>query len=263
MKKVKLETIVSYLEEQVRNHSIYVYGAQGQNQITEAWIRRMEAHTGGTNVKGHYVPWADLAVEHWKKEVKDGYWDVLRAFDCSGLFMYLLQNLLGIYTHDKSANGIHSDCKDTTEVKKGYMVFRHEQDNPKHMTHVGMLVSDTEVIHCKGRQSGCVREDYSPNYWHVISIPPFVDFEEEPEPSPEPQPEPSHEAKQYVHPKGSVRVREGNGTEYKPIPPTANAQDYLPLLGQAEEFPNWYRVEWQGREGYISSKPRYTEVVSK
>lgn len=252
MKQIELEAMVAYLEEQVANHSIYVYGAQGQqgSQITERWIRRMEASTGGTKVGGKYYTYADLAVEHWQKEVALGFGDVLRAFDCSGLFMFYLMGA-GVLDKDRTANGIHSLCKDTTEPHKGYMVFRHAQGQPNRMTHVGMLVSDDEVIHCKGRQSGCVKEKFSASYWPVISIPPWFSFDP-------PKPE-----QKYVHPKGAVRVREGNGTSYKQIPPTAGGKDYLPLLGQAEEAPNWYKVAWQGREGYISSNPRYTEVVAK
>ena len=83
-----------------------------------------------------------------------------------------------------------------------------------------------------------------------------MDFEPEPTP---PTPTPT----KYVHPKGNVRVRKGNGTAYKQIKPTATKKDYLPYLGQADEAPNWYKVMWQGQEGYISSNSRYTEVIEK
>ena len=37
---IMLSEFIEYLEEQVRNHSIYVWGAQGQTgaQLSEAWI---------------------------------------------------------------------------------------------------------------------------------------------------------------------------------------------------------------------------------
>lgn len=256
MKIISIVETNAYLQEQVDNHSIYVYGGQGQqgDRITERWIRRMEQDTGGTKVGGKYVSYADLAVQFWQRQIKLGYGDVLRAFDCSGLFSFWLM-LKGVLDKDRSAHGIHSLCKDTTEKRSGYMVFRENSDG--HKTHCGQLVSDNEVIHCRGRQSGCVRELYDPNYWHVISIPPWFKFDEDPPAPPEPS------TIEYVHPLGNVRVREGNGTEWKQIYPTATKKDYLPLLGQAEEQPYWYHVEWKGREGYITSKPRYTEVVEK
>lgn len=257
MKQISLEEANAYLQAQVDNHSIYVFGAQGQqgSQITERWIRYRERDTGGTRVGHKYVTYADLAVNFWERQCALGYADVLRAFDCSGLFMYWLI-LQGVLDKDRTAQGIHSLCKDTTEKRNGYMVFKVNSDGKT--THCGQFVSDTEVIHCKGRQSGVIKEPYSPTYWQAISIPPWYKFEPEPEP-----PEPPVPTEKFVHPLGNVRVREGNGTEFKQIAPTATKKDYLPLLGQAEDAPYWYRVEWQGREGYITSKPRYTEVVSK
>ena len=82
----KLNEFISYLQEQVNNHSIYVWGAQGQTGITEDWIRKKE--TSKAN--------GDRAVAYWKKQVNAGYGKTLRAFDCSGLGMYFLQNLSGI-----------------------------------------------------------------------------------------------------------------------------------------------------------------------
>ena len=41
---MRASDFTEYLKEQVRNHSIYVWGAQGQKKptITEAWIRKRE-----------------------------------------------------------------------------------------------------------------------------------------------------------------------------------------------------------------------------
>ena len=65
--------------------------------------------------------------------------------------------------------------------------------------------------------------------------------------------------------KGSVRVRTGNGTDNPQIKPTVskatNPSGLLPYYGQAEESPYWYKTEWQGQPGYISSVSKYTELV--
>ena len=66
---------------------------------------------------------------------------------------------------------------------------------------------------------------------------------------------------QLLKVKGNVRVRTGNGTQY---PKIGTAHDeLLPYLGQAEDPPNWYQTEYAGQEGYITSNPRYTEVIEK
>ena len=255
MKKGNVNDFILYLEEQVENHSMYVWGAQGQHgsQITEYWIRKMEQGTGGKKVNGKYCSYADLAVDFWKKQCDLGYGDVMAAYDCSGLLVWwLLAN--DCISTDRTANGLLRLCDVVSEPKRGYWVFRVNDDG--RATHVGMLVSDSEVIHAKGRCEGVVREKYSSSYWHKIGKSTVLDYSEEP--SPEPQP-----TDKYVHPKGNVRVRKGNGTKYAQIKPTATSKDYLPYLGQAEDAPNWYKVLWQGQEGYISSNSRYTEVIEK
>lgn len=71
-----LDDFNRYLLEQVNNHSIYVWGAQGQNHtiISGSWIRARE--TSRAN--------AERAIAFWKKQVAAGYGLRLRAFD-SGL----------------------------------------------------------------------------------------------------------------------------------------------------------------------------------
>lgn len=87
----------------------------------------------------------------------------------------------------------------------------------------------------------------------------------DPEPEPEPAPDPVPEKKKMIRVKGTVRCREGNGTNYKQIRPTVgpktNPSCTLPYLGQAAEAPYWYQTEWQGRIGWISSKKHLTEIV--
>lgn len=255
MKKGNLDNFILYLEEQVQNHSMYVWGGQGQcgSQITEYWIRKMERDTGGKSVDGKYYTYADLAVDFWKKQCQLGYGDIMCAYDCSGLLVWWLLANDCIAT-DRTSSGLFRMCEVVDSPKKGYWVFRTDKNG--NICHVGVLISDSEVIHAKGRIEGVCQERYSKSYWHKIGKPNCMDFE--PEPGPEPKP-----TDKYVHPKGNVRVRTGNGTKYKQIKPTATKKDYLPYLGQAEDYPNWYRVLWQGQEGYISSNSRYTEVVEK
>lgn len=255
MNKGNLEAFLSYLQEQVDNHSVYVWGAQGQHSptITENWIRQREQNTGGTKINGTYKTYADIAVDFWRKQCEEGYKDKLRAYDCSGLVCFYLLGGTGdealIYT-DRTANGLRALCEEVTEPRKGYWLFRVNEAG--RATHIGVMISDTEYIHAKGRAYGVCKEKLSEhkNYWHKYGKPNCFEFEQS-------------KLTKYVHPKGSVRVREGNGKKYKVISPTATKDDYLPYLGQATEEPYWYLVEWQEQEGYISSNKKYTEVVQQ
>ena len=60
----KLSEFIAYLEEQAANHSIYVWGGQGQDHatISEDWIREME--TSQSN--------AERVIAFWKKQVQAG-----------------------------------------------------------------------------------------------------------------------------------------------------------------------------------------------
>ena len=115
------------------------------------------------------------------------------------------------------------------------------------------MVNDGEVIHAKGRAYGVVRERFKASYWHWVGKPKCIAFEE-------PEPEPTrYEIK--VH--GRVKVREGNGKLTKKICTVGiKEQDtYLPYLGQAKDSPHWYMTEVEGQSGFITSDPRYTEIV--
>ena len=141
-----IDTFTEYLKTQVRNHSIYVWGAQGQKKptITEAWIRKREKNRRD----------ADRAIAHWKKEVKLGYGDVLRAFDCSGLgvYFFLRHKLID---HDVNAEGLRSMCRTVgkDELQAGDMAFRIRNGRA---VHVGYAIGHDRVVEAKGRDDGVV-----------------------------------------------------------------------------------------------------------
>jgi hypothetical protein len=162
-----LKAFLDYLEEQVRNHSIYVWGAQGQQgtSITEKWIKRRE--TSDTNY--------NRAVAFWKKQCAAGYGDVLRAFDCSGLGMYWLQNVTHILKYDCNANTLYGKCKKISkgDVRVGDFVF-HINSTTKRATHIGYVVdTDKNVIEALGRDAGVVKRKFSKGKWTGFGRPPF------------------------------------------------------------------------------------------
>lgn len=241
MKKVKLQDFIDYLEKQVGQP--YLWGGQHTKLTPYTYVDIIERkETSAQN--------AEDAIAYCKNLFDNGA-SVLYAYDCSGLGMYYLQNVTNTYTHDMSANGMMGECEKADEPKRGYWVFRL---NDGKATHIGYMVSDTEVIHAKGRKYGVTKEMYKKSYWHCVGIPKCIYFEEPEPPEPEP-PKPTVKIKV----KGSVRVREGNGVLSKKIKTVKNC--LLPYCGQAIESPYWYMTEVDGREGYISSKPKLTELV--
>ena len=141
----------------MENGSIYVWGAQGQTgpAITEEWIHRCEVTEGG----------AKRAVALWKKRIAQGKGDVLRAFDCSGLVMYYLQDLKGIYSQDMSSNTLKAKCQiiSANELRPGDFVFRTYQSGNKkgRAYHIGVVVdNDRNVIEAKGRDDGVVKRGF-------------------------------------------------------------------------------------------------------
>ncbi len=158
---MKTDAFKEYLLEQVRNHSIYVWGAQGQKKptITEEWIRKREKTKRN----------ADRAIRHWKKEVAAGYGDVLRAFDCSGLgvFFFLKHNLID---HDVNAEGLRTLCTaiDRRDVRTGDMAFRMSGGRA---VHVGYAIDHDRLVEAKGRDDGVVLSKIGK--WDRFGRPPF------------------------------------------------------------------------------------------
>lgn len=185
---------------------------------------------------------------------------VLYAYDCSGLGMYWLQNVKGIFKNDMSAASMYTNCKIVTESpKNGYWLFRMSGNKA---THIGFMISDTEVVHAKGRSYGVVKENYSKTkkYWHKIGIPKCMAFDSVPVPTPTP---PNQKTHLYIRVKRkSVNVRKGNGT-LTPVLFTAHLGDEFPCYGQADQNPHWYMIKAKGQDAYITSNSRYTEEVYK
>ena len=147
---------ITFLKGEVANGSIYVWGAQGQKDITETWIRKRETSTKN----------ADRAIKLWKIRLLNGFGH-MRAFDCSGLIMYYL-NREGLYKYDMSANGLlaKSAKLKREDLKQGDLVFRH---NLIKAHHVGVYIGGGQVIEAKGRDDGVVQRDINASgsgYWN-------------------------------------------------------------------------------------------------
>ena len=167
-----LKEFLKHLEDQVKNHSIYIWGAQGQTYPTlcEEWIKKKETGTHRTN-----------ALKMYKQAVDTGCQKTCRAFDCSGLGMYWIQNVQGLSKYDMSANGMMAKCEiiQKSQLKKGDWVFRvYTSGSDKGKAHhIGYVVDDAlNVIEAKGRAYGVVKNGlnaFGENYWNAFGRPSY------------------------------------------------------------------------------------------
>lgn len=158
-----LDRFIDYLELQVKNHSIYVFGAQGQGAdiICESWIEKMETTPAN----------ARRAINYWHKQVDAGYGAVLKAFDCSGLGMYELHILFGY--PDTTADGMFKKyCEKITkaQLKRGDWVFKRNALGK--VTHIGYVVDNNlNVIEAKGRDYGVCKSHVDKGSWNLYGRP--------------------------------------------------------------------------------------------
>ena len=170
MGKANLQEFIDYLLSHV-DKSIYVWGGQGQDlsSLTEQKIKDMETSTSNAN----------RAIKLWKerKDIPGA-----KAFDCSGLGMYFLQNLKGVYG-DMTANGMKGKCQklSKSQLKKGDWVFKCYASGSAY--HIGYIVDDAlNVVEAKGRDDGVIKRALSAEGWNYYGRPEC--FEENPAPAP-------------------------------------------------------------------------------
>jgi cell wall-associated NlpC family hydrolase len=164
----KLDEFINYLEQEAANHSIYVWGAQGQTHptITESWIRCRENSTKN----------ADRAIRYWKAQCAAGYQFKLKAFDCSGLGIWTLQQLK-IIKNDMSAAGLYGKCTkiNKNSLRRGDWVFIH---NGTKISHIGYVVDDElNTIEAYGRDLGVVKRKLSHGKWNRFGRPQYFENE--------------------------------------------------------------------------------------
>lgn len=165
--KANLNDFVSYLNDQIGQP--YVWGAQGTKLTKENYVSIIDRREEKESNRKAAKKYCKKLFDSGKKE--------LRAYDCSGLGMYYLQNLHHIYDYDMSANSMLRKCEEVKTAKRGYWVFHW---NGSKATHIGYMVSDTEVVHAKGRAYGVVKEKFKKGtQWNRIGKPKCFKFDEQ------------------------------------------------------------------------------------
>lgn len=156
----KKSEFIKYLNTQVELKSIYCWGAQGQllSTIGPDWITRHETSTANAKKV--------IKLYEERKDIKG-----CRAFDCSGLGMYWLENLKKVYRGDLTANGLKEKCAKVSKssVKPGDFVFKCYPTGKAH--HIGYVVDDGYVIEARGRAYGVVKRKLSAGGWNWYGRP--------------------------------------------------------------------------------------------
>ena len=118
---------------------------------------------------------------------------------------------------------------------------------------------DEYLIEAKGRKYGVVRTKFREKDWACWGIPAVFADELTPQPEPTPTPEPPA-PEQLVEVVGkSVNVRDSDSKKGK-ILFTAHRCDAFPFIAVAPS--GWYEIDTKKGQGFITSLPKYTRLVS-
>lgn len=170
-----LQNFIDYMEARARIHAAYVWGGQGHNGLSDAQIRRMETNE---NNALRVIAYRDKLIAGGVKP------EDIEYYDCSGLAVHDLKDILKILSYDTSANGLMGFCEriPRNEIKKGDWVFRVYTSGEKkgHAYHIGYVVEIVGgvpyVIEAKGRDDGVVKRSINASgasYWNVYGRPEF------------------------------------------------------------------------------------------
>lgn len=256
----KITMMVDYLQRMVDNHSVYVWGDEGQHgaELNEQHIRSQERKTG-MYTTGAYKgrTYADVAVERYLHVISLGFDPY--AFDCSGYVSKALE-YAGVSSGRMDCDHLWAKCRRLSAPMDGALLFRVNKDDPEDETHVGVYYGGKQY-HAKGRADGVVCEPYNKSYWKKIGW--FKDLPTE-------DSAPAQTSSPHVLVLGSVNVRlcagsvtpdmsESEKSLHRVIY-TAHKNESLPY-DSTDSKTGWYKVITPKGFGYISNKPRLTKLV--
>lgn len=252
-----LNEFIEYLNNQIGQ--VYLWGGEHTKLTPDNYESVIHKHEDGRGKYADGQTYADASIAYCKKLFDHGA-TVLFGYDCSGLGMYFLHDLKHVYP-DMTADSMMHKCTELIKSEppeKGWWCFK--QDSRGKATHIGYMVSDTELIEAKGRRFGVAKSKWREKDWSIWGIP--LVFEDEirnPEPQPEPpEPEPPI-TKQFVEVVGkSVRVRAKDSILGKTLFIAHKGSRYE-LIDVAPS--GWYHIMTVYPDAYITNKPKYTKVV--
>lgn len=256
----------------------YVWGGNGtdmtamDDRTRKSWITKQEKR-----LESATYPLEDRIsdIEWLYSHLTDSGVNPVRGGDCSG-FVYWCLKELGLQKSDLSSRGFFGICKqiDEADLRAGDLLFRWTDKNgdgafqESEIVHIGIYLGNGRSVDCAGRKKGVLTNLTKGAGWQVFGrlkyfVDEVADTEEKTELDPSESldgddipltdPVPSVEVVG-----GSVHVRDSGSTFGKKLG-TAHRGDRYPLRDWSGE--GWYRIDYNGRIGYISNKPKYTKLV--
>lgn len=173
-----------YLQYYGSGNSIYVLGGQGENLAAMTDTDRYNfIDTREHGVQANI----DRDIALYNQKVSEGYTDIY-CFDCSGLIMNYLLNVVHAWAYDMTAQGLYDACAyhpTAANLQPYDLCFystNHNNDNTD-IVHVGVYLGNGLVEEAKGRDVGVVITQFAGRGWefygHFAALDPFI-----PNPSP-------------------------------------------------------------------------------
>lgn len=156
----KRTKFVKYAHQEVLNHSLYLWGGQGES-VMDTTPKMIEAMEDTAKNAGRVLKTLSVFIGEGYVMSKAKY------FDCSGLIVWLLMKLK-LIDSDYTANMIFKElCTEITkdDLKSGDLVFIRSNGL---CTHVGIYSADYGVIEAAGRDIGVVERSISRNSWNCF-----------------------------------------------------------------------------------------------
>ena len=144
----KLDKALYFARKQVEHSSPYVWGGQGEKLAKLTALRLAQMETSADNA-ARVIKFIFAHLKVFDKHTK--------IFDCSGLICCAL-----IYAgvlpkgSDYTAAGLYDKFNKIMFAARCAGDLIYKLDSSGNVTHVGICISDSEVIEMKGRDYGCI-----------------------------------------------------------------------------------------------------------
>ena len=159
---IPIDEWLDYLFDKV-DRDVYVLGSQGENIIT-LFPKICEMETNRIDLVDNILT---LLNKRYKKGIN---FEVIFAYDCSGLFMKFAMDR-DLFKHDMTANDIYNSVPNKISVSSvdvGDFVFMGTDSNKEH---IGYVIDKEYVIEARGTAYGVVKTKLSERNWKYAARP--------------------------------------------------------------------------------------------
>ena len=152
----KLDKVLYFARKQVEHSAPYVWGGQGEKLAKLTAPRLTQMETSADNA-ARVIKFIFNHLKLFDKHTK--------IFDCSGLiFCALIYAGLLPKGSDYTAAGLYDKFNKIMFAARRAGDLIYKLDSSGNVTHVGICISDSEVIEAKGRDYGCIISQISDSW---------------------------------------------------------------------------------------------------